>query len=54
MHPDFPQTSFRFVLGAGYDNHVHKLSDDEACKIKVVTDIKRVSDALSDADLAIT
>lgn len=54
MHADFPQTSFRFVLGAGYDNHVHKLSDDEACKIKVVTDIKRVSDALSDADLAIT
>ena len=54
MHSDFPQISFRFVLGAGYDNHVHKLSDDEACKIKVVTDIKRVSDALSDADLAIT
>lgn len=54
MHADFPQISFRFVLGAGYDNHVHKLSDDEACKIKVVTDIKRVSDALSDADLAIT
>lgn len=54
MHADFPHISFRFVLGAGYDNHVHKLSDDEACKIKVVTDIKRVSDALSDADLAIT
>lgn len=54
MHADFPQISFQFVLGAGYDNRIHKLANDEACKIKVVTDIKRVSDALSDADLAIT
>ena len=32
MHADFPHISFRFVLGAGYDNHVHKLSDDEAAR----------------------
>ena len=54
IHGDYPNMEFQFVLGAGYDNTMHNLSDDKEHNITVVKDIKRVSDALANADLALT
>ena len=54
IHGDYPNMEFQFVLGAGYDNTIHNLSDDKEHNITVVKDIKRVSDALANADLALT
>ncbi len=54
MHAVYPDMKFQFILGAGYDNSVHALSDDKDKNITVLRDIKRVSDALTDADLAFT
>ena len=54
IHADNPNMEFQFVLGAGYDNTIHNLSDDKEHNITVVKDIKRVSDALANADLALT
>ena len=54
IHADYPNMEFQFVLGAGYDNTMHNLSDDKEHNITVVKDIKRVSDALANADLALT
>lgn len=54
MHAVYPDMKFQFILGAGYDNSVHALSDDPDKNITVLRDIKRVSDALADADLAFT
>lgn len=54
VHADYPEMQFRFVLGAGYDNSIHHLSDDADYNISVVQDIKRVSQALAEADLAFT
>lgn len=54
IHGDYPNMEFQFVLGAGYDNTIHNLLDDKEHNITVVKDIKRVSDALANADLALT
>ena len=54
IHGDYPNMEFQFVLGAGYDNTIHNLSDDKEHNITVVKDIKRVSDTLANADLALT
>lgn len=54
VHGDYPEIHFRFILGAGYDNSVNNLVTDEAYNIEVLQDVKRVSAALSDADLAFT
>lgn len=54
LHADYPDIEFQFILGAGYDNSGHELSDDKEHNITVLRDIKRVSDALSNADLAFT
>lgn len=54
LHAEYPDMQFEFVLGAGYDNSIHHLTDADAYHIRVLSDIKRVSDALMNADLAIT
>lgn len=54
VHGDYPEIHFRFILGAAYDNSVNNLVTDEAYNIEVLQDVKRVSAALSDADLAFT
>lgn len=54
VHSDYPDMKFHFILGAGYDNSVNQLASDSAYNIEVSQDIKRVSTALSVADLAFT
>ena len=53
-HRDFPNIHFDFILGAGYDNSVHKITTLPNMNINVVQDVKRISDYLSKADLAFT
>ncbi len=53
-HRDFPDIHFDFILGAGYDNSVHKITTLPNMNINVVQDVKRISDYLSKADLAFT
>lgn len=53
-HRDFPNIHFDFILGAGYDNSVHKITTLPNLNINVVQDVKRISDYLAKADLAFT
>lgn len=54
MHKDYPDITFTFVLGVGYNQEVNHIEAKEADGIYVQQDIKRMSDIFAKADLAFT
>lgn len=53
-HTQYPDIRFHFILGAGYDYNQYPLYSDKTYNIHVSRDVKRISDALSHSDLALT
>ncbi len=54
VHQDYPDISFTFILGGAYDNTSNLIASLPSHNIRVLTDVKRVSDVLSNSDLAFT
>ena len=50
----YPQMTFTFILGSGYDLSGDRLKPAETDRIRVLADVRRISDYMQAADLAFT
>lgn len=54
VHDIYPNITFNFITGSGYDCDKHGIFTVEDKKIHILNDVKRVSDYMRNADLAFT